>query len=347
MEYLPTNLLEEHIKEPKMKIGKAQRIMRDVFSALQYLHDQNITHRDIKMSNTLLTSNKRAKLCDFGLARQLCPEYPQTCAAIYGTSNYLAPEIFVRGSKLSLKSDIWSAGVILFGLITDKMPFADDKRIGQKFRVMNCIYDNPDCTANSKMMHLAFQMLEDIFVVDVNHRPSATKILDHVFFKASEHRQQASISNAFESSGSNVSYDLMNKFNQLLRNNRVHVDHQLDSGVTTEEHDENIWLTGFLPGARKLGLAYVLSDGKMAILFKNGDTVYIACDKTELNDVVYICRGKKSSTNDRDVWKKVRMKCVNWFYWKYINDIFSIFSRNSDWVSCAATCGSALGSYLP
>lgn len=85
-------------------------ILRDVTLALQYLHKQKLMHRDIKPSNILLTRDYRAKLCDFGLVREVDPQGNMTNA---GSSAYKAPEVIYGSGTYTTAVDIFSLGRVI------------------------------------------------------------------------------------------------------------------------------------------------------------------------------------------------------------------------------------------
>ena len=89
--------------------------------AIKYIHDKNILHRDLKLSNIFLSSNGDINLGDFGIAKVLdnSDEFAKT---IVGTPYYLSPEICLR-RPYNQKSDIWSLGCILYELMNMKHAF--------------------------------------------------------------------------------------------------------------------------------------------------------------------------------------------------------------------------------
>ena len=100
-------------------------IARNVADGLEYLHSCSIVHRDIKSRNILLTSDMRAKVCDFGLAtlQTLTSSASATDGGgAAGTYPYFAPELF-KGAKSNEKSDMYAFGVVLWELLTCDVPF--------------------------------------------------------------------------------------------------------------------------------------------------------------------------------------------------------------------------------
>ncbi|XP_046579892.1 testis-specific serine/threonine-protein kinase 2-like [Haliotis rubra] len=96
-----------------------------VCDAVSYLHDQNITHRDLKLENLLLDKNYFIKLCDFGFVKGDCTK--DLSRTYCGSKSYAAPEILKGEPYEPKKSDIWAIGVILYIFITGKMPFDESK----------------------------------------------------------------------------------------------------------------------------------------------------------------------------------------------------------------------------
>jgi serine/threonine protein kinase/tetratricopeptide (TPR) repeat protein len=112
-------------------------LVRDVALAVQYAHDEGILHRDLKPSNILLDERGEPLVGDFGLARLLndSSHLTRTCA-LFGTLPYMAPEQ-LTGSPATAAGDIYSLGVVLFELLTQTTPPADDSlRSGKPAR--NC-----------------------------------------------------------------------------------------------------------------------------------------------------------------------------------------------------------------
>lgn len=92
----------------------------DVAYGMQYIHERNIIHRDLKSLNILLDDEKRARICDFGLVR-LKSYAPMT--GLIGTPQWMAPEILMCSTSYNIKVDVYSYGIVLWELLTGKLPY--------------------------------------------------------------------------------------------------------------------------------------------------------------------------------------------------------------------------------
>ncbi|AMO24825.1 hypothetical protein GCM10027034_08110 [Ramlibacter solisilvae] len=127
MEYIQGDDLKHHLDQGvRYSLEQALKMVRDLLSALDYAHRQGIVHRDIKPANLLLEGGGRVKLTDFGVARiQDSGEATRTQGSMIGTLKYMAPEQ-VQGQKIDSRADLFSVGVVLYQLLTDKRPFDGD-----------------------------------------------------------------------------------------------------------------------------------------------------------------------------------------------------------------------------
>ena len=102
----------------------AQRLFSQIAAGLQYLHQLEIIHRDLKCENILMGTSSRCLITDFGFARVL--NGTDVSNTFCGSAAYAAPEL-LRGKEYnSFSSDIWSLGCILFVMLCYRMPFRDD-----------------------------------------------------------------------------------------------------------------------------------------------------------------------------------------------------------------------------
>ncbi|KAF2887670.1 hypothetical protein ILUMI_18502 [Ignelater luminosus] len=121
------DLLEFILKKGSISEAQARVWLRQLALGIQYLHDMDIAHRDLKCENALITSNYNVKLADFGFARYTIDSHGKriTSETYCGSLSYAAPEI-LRGMPYHPKiADLWSVGVIIYIMLNKAMPFDD------------------------------------------------------------------------------------------------------------------------------------------------------------------------------------------------------------------------------
>jgi len=178
-------------------------IMIELLNGLQYLHEQNIVHGDIKLENILLSSSSLSlgtggtggsrtsniyvqepsvmslKIIDFGLAKNLTTENARIYE-IYGTANYTSPEMLMR-QGISFAADIWSVGVLLYYLVMHEYPFADPngslEATYRNIKSLSFIKSNPNKN------FFALDLINKILVYE-DMRLSIDDILDHSYLQS-------------------------------------------------------------------------------------------------------------------------------------------------------------------
>jgi eukaryotic-like serine/threonine-protein kinase len=127
MEYIQgTELKDAFDKKELFDLGTTFRLMGELLSALDFAHEASIIHRDVKPANVMVDAKGHAKLTDFGVARIEDPE-AQTgestrAGAVIGTPSYMSPEQ-IQGQPIDRRTDIFSAGVVFYQLLTGQKPF--------------------------------------------------------------------------------------------------------------------------------------------------------------------------------------------------------------------------------
>ena len=136
MEYVAGRTLRDILREGrKILPERALEITSGVLSALDYSHRAGIIHRDIKPGNVMLTPSGDVKVMDFGIARAISDAsstMTQT-AAVVGTAQYLSPEQ-ARGEPVDSRSDVYSAGCLLYELLTGRPPFVGDSPVAVAYQ---------------------------------------------------------------------------------------------------------------------------------------------------------------------------------------------------------------------
>lgn len=130
MPYMAGGTLRARIRHAALSLAEACECMQEIAPALDYMHAQNIIHRDIKPSNILLDADGRYYLSDFGIARINADVTQLTSTGnVLGTVDYIAPELFDGDHKADALSDLYSLGVLLFEMVTGRLPFYADSQI--------------------------------------------------------------------------------------------------------------------------------------------------------------------------------------------------------------------------
>ncbi|XP_029922267.1 testis-specific serine/threonine-protein kinase 6 [Myripristis murdjan] len=129
MERATTDLLRKIKEVRRIPVDKSRDIFAQIVSAVTYLHQNNIAHRDLKCENVLLMKNDQVKIADFGFARTAVG-FPELSETFCGSAAYTPPEVLLCTPYDPKKFDVWSTGVILFIMVTGNMPF-DDTNIAQ------------------------------------------------------------------------------------------------------------------------------------------------------------------------------------------------------------------------
>ena len=148
MEWCEGRLLREILDEGPLSQERALRIAGEVLDGLDYIHANGVVHRDLKPENIMVDADDHIKLIDFGIAGDAAAKrltYANFTAAI-GTPNYISPEQ-VKGRRGDGRSDIYSMGVILYEMLSGKLPFTGPNPMAaMNDRLLN--YPLPPTVAN-------------------------------------------------------------------------------------------------------------------------------------------------------------------------------------------------------
>lgn len=173
--------LHRYMRESQRVMSEAEtaNILAQVVSGLLYLKVNNIVHRDMSLSNLLLTKDFKVKISDFGLATEL-KRPDEKHMTLCGTPNYISPEVASRASH-GLPVDVWGLGCMMYTLLVGKPPFDTDGIKSTLTRVvMNEIKMPPNLTIEAKDLLgrlLCKNPLERIHVEDILTHSFMTKYL--------------------------------------------------------------------------------------------------------------------------------------------------------------------------
>jgi serine/threonine-protein kinase len=126
MEYVDGMTLKEYIMQKgPLDVHEALDILKQITAAITHAHANGIVHRDIKPQNILMDCHGQVKVTDFGIAMALSATSLTQTNSILGSVHYLSPEQ-ARGGMATKKSDIYSIGIVLYELLTGRLPFSGE-----------------------------------------------------------------------------------------------------------------------------------------------------------------------------------------------------------------------------
>lgn len=129
MEYVDGQTLKQYIQQNSpIPIGDALEILKQLTSAISHAHQNHIIHRDIKPHNILIDRHGNVKITDFGIAMALSATSITQTNSVLGSVHYLSPEQ-ARGGMANRKSDIYSLGIVMFELLTGRLPFSGESAV--------------------------------------------------------------------------------------------------------------------------------------------------------------------------------------------------------------------------
>ncbi|SBS86143.1 NIMA related kinase 2, putative [Plasmodium malariae] len=198
MDYCSKGDLSKYIKKNKeMKTfipeAKIKRWLLHIITAIKFLHDKKLIHRDLKCNNIFLDEHERAKVGDFGLSKLL--EQTEQTSTLCGTIGYMAPEV-CKNVTYSFPADIWSLGVILYELISLKQPFKSHNA-NMLSVVQKICEDEPDplpSNYSEELINLCHWMLKKNY----KERPTVYDLIATAYMQKEVHLLKSEILNKRE-----------------------------------------------------------------------------------------------------------------------------------------------------
>ncbi len=194
MEWVEGRLLRKILNDGKLSAERATRLAIRILEALEYIHSHGVVHRDLKPENIMVDANDNIKLIDFGIAsaagaRRLT--FAKLSSTL-GTPDYISPEQ-VKGKRGDARSDIYSMGIMLYEMLTGKVPFVGSSA----FAIMNDrLLNNPvpprelDPTITPQLQEIIYRAIER---EPRNRYPNA-----HEFIHDLEHQDKVGVADRLE-----------------------------------------------------------------------------------------------------------------------------------------------------
>lgn len=168
------DLFQQMIKEWPCSERWSALTFKELMLIIRYCHDMGVIHRDIKPENLLITADGALKLADFGFATRFSKG--QSFSSTLGSSNYVAPEVLA--GNYSEKADIWSAGIMLHGMLLGALPFERDSST----QILEVV-ENEDLSFDSEEWESisapARDLIRGMLNRDASLRLSAEEVLAH------------------------------------------------------------------------------------------------------------------------------------------------------------------------
>lgn len=188
MEYIPGRTLRDVLDEyGPLTLEQALVLLEPILEALNAAHTAGFVHRDVKPENVLISDDGRVKVADFGLARAVASsESTQTAGMIIGTVTYLSPEQVERGDA-DARSDIYSTGILLFEMITGRVPHSGESPLSIAYQHVNSDVPAPT-SVNPELPREA-----DALVISATHRSADRRYQSATDFLADLRRVRLSL----------------------------------------------------------------------------------------------------------------------------------------------------------
>ncbi|GAB1606712.1 serine/threonine-protein kinase Nek4-like isoform X1 [Argonauta hians] len=180
MQYCEGGDLYTWLKDRKGKILEEKQVVEwfiQIAMALQYLHDRDILHRDLKTQNIFLTKNKIIKVGDLGIARVL-ENSSDMATTLIGTPYYMSPELF-SSKPYNQKSDVWALGCCVYEMTTLRHAFNARDMNSLAFKILSGKLPPMPQVYSSELVHLIQNMLHQ----DPSRRPSVGRLLRMSYVK--------------------------------------------------------------------------------------------------------------------------------------------------------------------
>mgnify|MGYP002624184704 CR=1 FL=1 len=173
MEYICAGDLLSYIKKrSKLQEPVAKFIFKQIILALKFIHENKIVHRDIKLDNILIDLDNNIKICDFGVSKIV--NKGDVMLEQCGTPAYIAPEILLNKGYEGFGVDVWSAGVVLYAMLSGTVPFK-----GSNIKELHNLIISGNYPVLKDISNNASHLIKNILEIDPKKRITTENILCH------------------------------------------------------------------------------------------------------------------------------------------------------------------------
>ena len=289
------------VTEPETRYYMAQ-----LCEGVEYIHQQHIIHRDLKLGNLFLTATMNVKIGDFGLATRLGHEKKGT---ICGTPNYISPEVLNKEGH-GFQADVWALGCVMYALLIGQPPFETSTLKETYSRIAENLYTIPDSLSKG-----ASNLIRKLLHPNPKLRPSLPTITQDAFFSLGLHPISLSPScctqapNFPASSQPDISSLTSSVLSLTLPDQRYH-NANLDSlakkpqsrtrtaalheaiclalAIMPNKQETNlspskenpVFITKWIDYSNKYGFGFQLSDRSVGVLFNDNTRISYSADRT-------------------------------------------------------------------
>lgn len=178
LDYIDGSSLTDVVTETVMREPQIAYVTHQVLQGIQYLHQNEVIHRDIKSDNVLVSYNGDVKVIDFGFSTELIERSSRT--TMVGTPYWMAPEI-AKKEKYSKKVDIWALGIMVLEMINGEPPYLGETQLKALFLIVT--NGRPKIDFSDKSDNLKDFVMEKCLVVNVDERATVDDLMGHPFLK--------------------------------------------------------------------------------------------------------------------------------------------------------------------
>lgn len=238
MEYVDGITLKEYIKtKGSLPWQEACDFAIQIGQGISEAHSINIIHRDIKPQNILMTKDKTLKVTDFGIARAVAGETTVVGGSALGSVHYISPEQ-ARGGFTDARSDIYSLGVVLYEMLTGKVPFDGDTAVSVALMHLEKEPVNVKCVNLDIPTDLAYVTMKAISKEQIGRYQSVQEFVDDLHAVLADEplpsREEAYRQSAVENDESTDTYDDM--YDDMYDENDSDIDEEpINDGIIGEE----------------------------------------------------------------------------------------------------------------